>query len=62
VADQHGDPGYASTAKMLGEAALCLAHDALASPGGVQTPSVAMNGHLLARLRAAGLTFQPAAT
>ena len=60
VADPHGDPGYASTAKMLGESALCLAQDPLASPGGVQTPSVAMNGHLLERLRRAGLTFAPA--
>ena len=57
VGDPHGDPGYQSTAKMLGESALCLAYDELASPGGVQTPSVAMNGALLARLRAAGLTF-----
>ncbi len=60
VADAHGDPGYASTSKMLGESALCLAYDELTSPGGVQTPSVAMNGALLARLRAAGLTFAPA--
>lgn len=60
VADPHGDPGYASTSRMLGEAALCLARDSLSSPGGVQTPSVAMDGALLARLRAAGLTFAPA--
>jgi short subunit dehydrogenase-like uncharacterized protein len=51
------DPGYGSTAKMLGEAALCLALDPLSSPGGVLTPSVAMGGALLARLRRAGLTF-----
>jgi short subunit dehydrogenase-like uncharacterized protein len=51
------DPGYGSTAKMLGEAALCLAHDPLTSPGGVTTPSVAMGGALLARLRRVGLTF-----
>jgi short subunit dehydrogenase-like uncharacterized protein len=61
VADQHGDPGYQSTSKMLGESALCLAYDDLTSPGGVTTPSVAMNGALVARLRAAGLTFEPAA-
>jgi short subunit dehydrogenase-like uncharacterized protein len=60
VADAHGDPGYASTAKMLGEAALCLARDRLSSDGGVTTPSVAMGGALLARLRAAGLTFEVA--
>jgi short subunit dehydrogenase-like uncharacterized protein len=59
VADPHGDPGYKSTAKMLGESALCLAYDSLDSPGGVQTPSVAMDGALLARLRNAGLIFQP---
>jgi short subunit dehydrogenase-like uncharacterized protein len=60
VADPHGDPGYASTAKMLGESALCLAYDALTSSGGVQTPSVAMDGMLLERLRRAGLVFEPA--
>jgi len=51
------DPGYGSTAKMIGEAALCLALDPLTSSGGVTTPSVAMGGALLARLRRAGLTF-----
>ena len=56
VADRM-DPGYGSTSKMLGEAALCLALDPLTSPGGVTTPSVAMGGALLARLRRAGLTF-----
>ena len=60
VADPHGDPGYKSTSKMLGESALCLAYDELPSKGGVQTPSVAMDGMLLARLRAAGLVFEPA--
>ncbi len=59
VADPAGDPGYASTAKMLGESALCLAYDHLDSPGGCLTPSVAMDGALLERLRKAGLTFQP---
>ena len=57
AADPHGDPGYQSTAKMLGESALCLAYDPLTSPGGVQTPSVAMGQWLLDRLRAAGLVF-----
>jgi short subunit dehydrogenase-like uncharacterized protein len=57
VADPAGDPGYASTSKMLGESALCLAFDRLSSEGGVQTPSVAMDGALVDRLRAAGLTF-----
>jgi short subunit dehydrogenase-like uncharacterized protein len=57
VADPHGDPGYASTSKMLAESALCLAFDPLPSSGGVLTPSVAMGAALLARLRAAGLQF-----
>lgn len=58
VADR-ADPGYGSTAKMLGESALCLALDPLTSPGGVQTPSVAMAQPLLDRLRRAGFTFAP---
>jgi short subunit dehydrogenase-like uncharacterized protein len=58
VGDPAGDPGYASTAKMLGESALCLAYDQLSSQGGCLTPSVAMDGSLLDRLRKAGLTFE----
>ena len=61
VAGDRADPGYGSTAKMLGESALSLAVDALTSEGGCLTPSVAMGGFLLERLRAAGLTFGPAA-
>lgn len=57
VASDRADPGYGSTAKMLGESALCLALDPLVSGGGVTTPSVAMGAALLARLRRAGLTF-----
>lgn len=45
-----GDPGYASTSRMLGEAAVCLAQDALTSEGGVLTPATAMGESLLARL------------
>lgn len=56
--DQHGDPGYGSTAKMLGESALSLALDPLTASGGVTTPSVAMGQFLLDRLRRAGLTFE----
>lgn len=49
-----GDPGYAATAVMLGEAGLSLALDDLPGLGGVLTPATAM-GHLLVdRLRAAG--------
>ncbi|MBC7560864.1 MAG: enoyl-ACP reductase, partial [Dermatophilaceae bacterium] len=51
----HGDPGYAATAVMLGESALCLGLDKLTSAGGVLTPAVAMGDHLVARLRAQGL-------
>jgi short subunit dehydrogenase-like uncharacterized protein len=58
--DQHGDPGYGSTAKMIGESALSLAFDPLTAPGGVTTPSVAMGQFLLDRLRRAGLTFEVA--
>ena len=49
-----GDPGYAATAVMLGEAALCLAldEDRLSSGGGVLTPAVAMGDALVDRLRA----------
>jgi short subunit dehydrogenase-like uncharacterized protein len=59
VASDRADPGYGSTSKMLGEAALCLARDPLTSPGGVLTPSVAMAQPLLDRLRRAGLIFAP---
>ena len=58
VVSDRADPGYGSTCKMLGESALCLALDPLTSPGGVQTPSVAMAQPLLDRLRRAGLVFQ----
>lgn len=54
------DPGYGSTAKMLGEAAVCLARDVPRSttPGGCWTPAAAMDGALIRRLQAhAGLTF-----
>ncbi len=52
------DPGYGSTAKMLGESAVCLAQDDLPVGGGLWTPASALGGPLLERLRAnAGLTF-----
>jgi len=60
VGDDHGDPGYASTSKMLGESALCLAYDRLDADGGCLTPSVAMDGALVERLRSAGLRFHAA--
>ena len=49
-----GDPGYAATAVMLGESALCLGTDELTSKGGVLTPAVAMGDRLGDRLRACG--------
>jgi short subunit dehydrogenase-like uncharacterized protein len=52
------DPGYGETAKMLGESTLCLAEDALTSPGGVTTPAAAMGSKLVERLRAAGMTWE----
>ena len=53
------DPGYGSTSKMLGEAAVCLAVDALQVPGGFHTPASAMGELLLERLQKnAGLDFE----
>jgi short subunit dehydrogenase-like uncharacterized protein len=53
-----GDPGYAATAVLFGEAALCLALDELPSGGGVLTPATAMGMVLVERLRAAGVTLE----
>jgi short subunit dehydrogenase-like uncharacterized protein len=55
------DPGYGSTAKMLGEAAACLAFDLPAAdkPGGFWTPASAFGERLLPRLQQrAGLSFE----
>ena len=55
------DPGYGSTAKMLGEAAYTLATDVPegAPPGGFWTPSTAMAEKLIPRLMGhAGLSFE----
>lgn len=54
-----GDPGYAATAVMLGESALCLALDRehLPSRAGVLTPATAMGAALVERLRAARQTY-----
>ena len=52
-----GDPGYAATSVMLGEAAMCLARDALPDRAGVLTPATAMGMRLVERLRAAGMTL-----
>ena len=53
------DPGYGSTSKMLGEAAVCLALDKPRVGGGCWTPASAMGQQLLDRLiENAGLTFE----
>lgn len=58
-----GDPGYDETAKMLGEAALCLAvDDDLPDVAGQLTTAVAMGDALTARLTAAGIRFRVAAS
>ena len=72
VVAAHGDPGYAATAVMLGESALCLAFDEGdvhegdvregdvhegEHGGGVLTPAVAMGGALVDRLRAQHFTM-----
>jgi short subunit dehydrogenase-like uncharacterized protein len=55
------DPGYGSTAKMLGQAGACLAMDIArsAKPGGFWTPATVLGEPLIERLRArAGVTFE----
>jgi short subunit dehydrogenase-like uncharacterized protein len=55
------DPGYGSTAKMLGQAGACLALDLADSgkPGGFWTPATVFGDRLVERLMAhAGLTFE----
>lgn len=56
-----GDPGYGSTGKMLGEAAVCLALevDRTAKPGGFWTPATIFGERLIERLQSnAGVTFE----
>lgn len=54
------DPGYGSTSKMIGEAAVCLARDIDDGvEGGFWTPATALGRHLLERLEShAGVTFE----
>jgi len=52
-----GDPGYAATAVMMGESALCLAEDDLPERAGSLTPATAMGTALVERLRKAGHTY-----
>lgn len=55
-----GDPGYGETAKMLAEAALCLAFDRARLPRnvGVVTSAAAMGEPLIERLQNAGISFR----
>jgi len=52
------DPGYGATARMLGEAAVCLATGDVDSPldGGVLTPASGIGLPLAERLRDVGFT------
>ena len=54
------DPGYGSTAKMISQAAMCLAFDIdQQTPGGFWTPATLLGDTLIERLQAhAGLTFE----
>jgi len=52
------DPGYGSTAKMLGESAVCLAKDPGTVGGGFWTPAAALGERLQRRLEThAGIAF-----
>ncbi len=53
-----GDPGYGETAKMLSEAALCLAFDDVPSVAGQTTTAIALGQPLIDRLVAAGIKFE----
>lgn len=56
-----GDPGYAATAVMLGQAALVLLatrRDGRARGGGVLTPAVAIGDELVVALRGQGFTLE----
>ena len=57
IVSAKGDPGYAATAVMLGESALCLGLDDLPPAAGVLTPATSMGTALADRLRAAGFTL-----
>lgn len=54
-----GDPGYDETAKMVSEAALCIAlqKGALPAEGGVLTPAAAFGNVQVQRLKDAGIEF-----
>ncbi|RAW45511.1 oxidoreductase [Halorubrum sp. 48-1-W] len=53
------DPGYGATARMVGEAAMCLVYGRIDSPvaGGILTPASGIGAPLADRLREAGFTI-----
>ena len=53
-----GDPGYAATSRMLAQASLALAFDALPKAAGVLTPAVALGTGFMQRLEAHGFRFE----
>lgn len=57
-----GDPGYTETAKMLAEAAMCLAQDELPVTAGQVTTAAAMGPALRERLQRAGMRFEVVST
>ena len=52
-----GDPGYASTSKMIAESALCLLFDCPELPGGIYTTAPAMGQKLIDRLEEKHVMF-----
>ncbi|MDD9940904.1 MAG: saccharopine dehydrogenase NADP-binding domain-containing protein [Myxococcales bacterium] len=54
------DPGYAATARMLAESALCLAADSPICKGGSWTPASALGMELVGRLDEVGVLFNAA--
>jgi short subunit dehydrogenase-like uncharacterized protein len=58
--EAQGDPGYAATAVMFAESALCLAlgGEQLPDRAGALTPATAMGAALVERLRAVGHTYE----
>jgi len=53
-----GDPGYVDTAKMVAEAAMCLAREKIPGKGGVLTPATAFGNVIVDRLNNVGVTFE----
>jgi short subunit dehydrogenase-like uncharacterized protein len=65
VGDEHRDPGYWGTSRLVLECALCLAcqqkeldDDDTVLKGGILTPASALGMYGIARLRAAGIHFR----